>query len=107
MTKQVQQDRDKEQVEAVARALVAVGALEVVLRQDYVGIVFALPAVKKQPINWGLRVMSRNAQNAERLGHENKTRYFLIVSVQAVGLRFLPYFSEKKRDIINAENIPF
>ena len=66
MTEQVQQDRDKEQVEAVASALVAVGAVEVVLRQDQVGIVFAPTAVKEQPINWGLRVMSRNAQNAEQ-----------------------------------------
>ena len=64
-TEQVRQDRDKEQVEA--RALVAVGAVEVVLRQDRVGVVFAPTAVKKRPINWGLRVMSKNVQNAERL----------------------------------------
>lgn len=64
-TEQVRQDRDKEQVEA--RALVAVGAVEVVLRQDRVGIVSVPTAVKKQPINWEAPVMSRNAQNAERL----------------------------------------
>ncbi|MBW2565195.1 MAG: hypothetical protein JRE29_14495, partial [Deltaproteobacteria bacterium] len=64
-TKQVQQDRGREQVEA--RALVVVGAVEVVLRQDRVGIAFAPTVVKKQPINWGLRAMSKNVQNAERL----------------------------------------
>ena len=60
---QVQQDR--EQVEAWGKA--AAGAGEVVLRQGRVDIVSAPTAVKKQTINWGLRVMSRNVENAERL----------------------------------------
>jgi len=61
---QVQQDRDREQVEAWGKA--AVRAVEVVLRQARVDIVSVPTAVKKQAINWGLRVMSRNVQNAER-----------------------------------------
>jgi len=60
----VQQDRDREQEEEWVKA--AAGAVEVVLRQDRVDIVSVPTAVKKQPINWGLRVMSRNVQNAER-----------------------------------------
>ena len=64
-TEQAQEVRDKEQVEAWVEVVVA-GAVEVVLRQALVDIVFAPTAVKEQPINWGLPVISRNAQNAER-----------------------------------------
>jgi len=66
-TEQDQKDRDQEQGEVVAKAVVAAVAAEVVLRQGRVGIVSAPTAVKKQPINWEAPVMSRNVQNAERL----------------------------------------
>jgi len=42
------------------------GAVEVVLQQAQVDIVFAPTVAKEQRINWGLPVISRNAQNAEQ-----------------------------------------
>jgi hypothetical protein len=52
----------------VARVKVVVAeALEVVLQQDRVDIVSVPTAVKKQPMNWGTPVMSRNVPNAELL----------------------------------------
>jgi len=62
---QDQKDRDQEQGEAWGKAVAVAG--EVVLRQGRVDIVSVPTVVKKQPINWGLRAMSKNVQNAERL----------------------------------------
>jgi hypothetical protein len=67
----MEQDREakgQKQVEAwVARDKVAVGALEVALQRGRGDIVYVPTVVKKQTINWGLPVMSRNVLNVERL----------------------------------------
>lgn len=59
--------RGQKQVKAwVARAKEVVEALEVVLQQALVDIVCVPTVAKKQHINWGHPVMSRNALNVER-----------------------------------------
>ena len=69
-TGQDQEVRELEQVEAWVEAEVAWGvelvavAREVDLRRAREVFAFAPTVEKEQPINWGLRVMSRNAQNA-------------------------------------------
>ncbi len=61
---QARKARDLEQEEDRGEVLVAAG--EVVLGQVRVDFASAPTAVKKQPMNWELPVMSRNVPNAER-----------------------------------------
>ena len=63
-------------VAAGAKVVVAAGAKVVVLRQARAVIAFALTAVKKQPISWGILVMRSRVLSAERLWHENSKKAF-------------------------------
>lgn len=62
------EEQGKAQGKAAAVVKEAPGRVEeAVLRQALVVIACVQTAEKKQPINWGSRVMNRNAPSAERL----------------------------------------
>ncbi len=70
--RELEQEEDRNEVLVAAKAVravvkaVRVAAGEVVLGQVRVDFASAPTAVKKQPMNWELPVMSRNVPSAER-----------------------------------------
>ena len=65
----LEKEEDRSEVLVAAKAVrivVKVVTAEVVLGQVRVDSAFVPTAVKKQPMNWEVPVMSRNVPNAER-----------------------------------------